>query len=497
MTEYRLLIAIILTLLLAASLAYGLEPVSMDEAETIATNWISLVVHDQGSWGGADHAYVRETMEYRPGERLLGYCCHVEPEGYIIVSLYEGLAPVKAYSATCDLDPVLGGSIAEVLRLKITCLHEEIETRLGPVGAVQAVQLRGLSEIDYVPVWTSLNRSPARFRASLEADRLLSNYQEGRWLLTSSWHQGDPYNRYCPTPAEVDDDDCESDHCTVGCVALAGAMLMHYWCWPPGPDWANMPDRIDATSPGHQIDAIASLCSEIGENVGMDYCAGDGCASSCDTDEMVFLYRYTYGYSSSCDRVDRDDFDSQAAWFQEIRSQINLNRPIHYRIPGHSLVADGWKVEGGSNWYHLNMGWDGGKPDKECWAPYEGINTNTWYAVDGIPCSQLQWEYILTPIYPITAVGPAVTGVYPRNSELRYSYFDMDAAGNRAVFMNDHQIQFIPGVTATCIGDEGIVFYGLSADAPTRLYTKANTGKGVRIDHGTMVLYRNGSVKLY
>jgi len=454
-------------------------------------------LHDQGSWGGSDEAYVRETIEYRPEDRLLGYCSHVQPKGYIIVSLYEGFAPVKAYSTTCDLDPALGGSIAEVLRLKISCLHEEIEARLGPVGAVQATQLQEVAEIDYRPAWTSLNSSPARFQAALEADRVLSNYQSGQWLLMASWHQGDPYNIYCPTPDDVDDDDCENAHCAVGCVPLAGAMLMRYWCWPPGYDWANMPDRIDAASPGHQIDVVASFCSEVGDNVGVDYCDGDGCASGVDTDAMLWVYKMYYGYNSGCDRIDRDDFDTQAGWFEEIKSQINLNRPIQYRIGGHSLIADGWKVEGGTRWYHLNMGWDGGKPNKECWKPYEGINTNTWYAVDGIPCSQLQWEYMLRRIYPITAVGPVVGGVYPRNSELRYTYFDMDAVGRGAVFLQDHQIQFIPGVTVRCVGDGGIFFFGLSPDAPTRLYTKANVGKGVRIDHGNIVLYQNGSIKLY
>ena len=497
MKRYKVQIAVTVTLLLAASLAYGLEQVTMDEAEAIAANWISLITYHEGDWGGSDQAYVGGVIEYRPEERLLGYCCHVEPQGYIIVSLFEGLAPVKAFSMTCDLDPVMGGSIAEVLSLKIGCLHEEIEERIGPIGAARASELQELAEIDYGSAWTRLNRSPARFRAELEAQRVLSNYQEGQWLLTASWTQGHPYNIYCPTPGDVDDDDCESDHCAVGCVPLAGAMLMRYWCWPPGYDWANMPDRIDETSPAHQIDVVASFCSEVGENVGVDYCDGDGCASGVDTDEMLHLYRLFYGYNSGCDRVDRDDFDTQAGWFEEIKSQINLNRPIQYRIGGHSLVADGWKVAQGIRWYHLNMGWDGGKPAKECWNPYEGINTNTWYALDGIPCSQLQWEYMLVRIYPITAVGPLVAGSYPREAELRYSYFDMDAIGNRAVFHNNHHIQFIPGVTVRCIGDEGILFYGLSGNHPTRCYTKANVSKGIRIDDGFIVLHRNGSLKLY
>jgi hypothetical protein len=497
MKRYKVQIALTVLLLLTTSIAYGLEQVTMDEAEAIATNWISLMTYREGDWGGSDQAYVREVIEYRPEERLLGYCCHVEPQGYIIVSLYEGLAPVKAFSMTCDLDPVLGGSIAEILSLKIGCIHEAIEQRIGPIGAAQANRLEELAEVDYGSAWTSLNTSPARFRAELEAERVLSNYQEGQFLLTASWTQGHPYNIYCPTPADVDDDDCESDHCAVGCVALAAAQLMRYWCWPPGPDWANMPVRIDEFSPAHQIDVVASLCSEIGENVGMNYCDGTGCASGVDTDEMLGPYRFLYGYNSDCDRIDRDDYDTQAGWFEEIKSQVNLNRPIQYRIGGHSLVADGWKVAQGIRWYHLNMGWDGGKPAKECWDPYEGINTNTWYALDGIPCSQLQWEYMLVRIYPITAVGPLVGGVYPREAELRHSYFDMDAMGDGAVFLNNHHIHFIPGVTVRCIGDEGIVFYGLSGDQPTRFYTKANVGKGIRIDNGFVVLHQNGSLKLY
>ena len=497
MKEYGLPVIFAVALLTLASMAYGLDQVSMDQAERIAANWINLITYHEGSWGGSTEASVREVTEYRPEERLLGYCCHVEPQGYIVVSLFEGLAPVKAYSTTCDLDPEVGGSIAEVLRIKLECIHEEIEANIGPTAAVQPAELRELAEIDYSGDWESLDRDPVRFRAALESGRLLSNYEEGDHLLTSSWHQGDPYNIYCPTPDDVDDDDCENAHCAVGCVPLAGGMLMHYWCWPPGYDWASMPDRLDEFSTAHQIHVVASLCSEIGERVGVDYCDGDGCASGVDTDAMLPVYRMYYGYNFGCDRIDRDDYDTQGGWFDEIRSQINQNRPIQYRIGGHSLVADGWKVTGGTRWYHLNMGWDGGKPAKECWDPYEGINTNTWYALDGIPCSQLVWEYMLINIYPITAVGPLAIGSYPSNPELRYTYIDVDALGSGAVFHNDHRIQFIPGVSVKSIMGAGFVFYGLSGAPPTRLFTKANLSKGVRIDNGGIVLHTNGCLKLY
>jgi hypothetical protein len=212
---------------------------------------------------------------------------------------------------------------------------------------------------------------------------------------------------------------------------------------------------------------------------------------------MLPVYRLYYGYNPGCDRIDRDDYDTQAGWFEEIKSQVNLNRPIQYRIGGHSLVADGWKVTGGTRWYHLNMGWDGGKPDRSCWDPYEGVNTNTWYALDGIPCSQLIWEYMLVDIYPITAVGPVVAGLYPKLEEIRHTYFDMDAIGNRAVFHGDHHVRFIPGVSVTCLGDEGILFYAVAGSPPTRFYTKGDASRGIRIDDGVILLHNKGSLKLY
>jgi hypothetical protein len=496
MKRHIISVALAAALLVTASVSYGLEMVTMERAERIASNWISLVIHHEGAWGEASDASIREVTEYRPDERLLGYCCHVEPQGYIIVSLYEGLAPVKAFSMTCGLNQDVGGSIAEVLRIKLECIHETIEEHLGPIEEASADGLRALAETDYAPAWRALDQAPSRFKAGLESEAILSNYQSGDNLLTSSWTQGHPYNVYCPTPGDVDDDDCESAHCTVGCVALAGAMLMRYWCWPPGYDWNSMPDRLTDSSPGYEINAVATLCSDIGEAVGMDYCGGEGCASSVDTDEMLPVYAFFYGYSSSCAKIEREDY-SQGEWFDEVRLQVNQNRPIQYRIGGHSLVADGWKTGGGVRFYHLNMGWDGGKPDKDCWKPYEGINTNTWYAVDHIPCSILDFEYMLVNIYPITATHSVLLGTYPRDADLRYTYIDVDAAGDAVVFHPAHDVQVVRGISVRCIGDNGILFYGLPDLGPLRMFTKAKFTRGIRVDRGGILLRRNGCLKLY
>jgi hypothetical protein len=46
--------------------------------------------------------------------------------------------------------------------------------------------------------------------------------------LACSWHQGSPYNDFCPelTPG------VDREHTLVGCVATAMAQIMYYWQWP-------------------------------------------------------------------------------------------------------------------------------------------------------------------------------------------------------------------------------------------------------------------------
>ena len=77
MNRHIIAFVLAVALLLATSLSYGLEFVTAQRAERIATNWVSLVTHEEGDWGGSSEAFVDEVIEYRPEERLLGYLCHV------------------------------------------------------------------------------------------------------------------------------------------------------------------------------------------------------------------------------------------------------------------------------------------------------------------------------------------------------------------------------------------------------------------------------------
>ncbi len=76
-----------------------------NEALTVASNWITMIIQKKGDWGGSETAEIDEIHEFKRGERVLGYLFRVKPRGYIIVPLRKEMAPVKAYSAKSDLDP--------------------------------------------------------------------------------------------------------------------------------------------------------------------------------------------------------------------------------------------------------------------------------------------------------------------------------------------------------------------------------------------------------
>ena len=105
-------------------------------------------------------------------------------------------------------------------------------------------------------------------------------------------------------------------------------------------------------------------------------------------------------------------------------------------------------------------------------------------------------EYIIKDIYPAPALGWSLSGTYPAPA-FPYRYFDADAWGDSATFSAGQNLQFLPGIKATCNSGTGsaIRFDGTSS-ANTRLFTHGDTSKGVVIRSGTLKLKPGGSVRL-
>lgn len=478
----NLKLTILFTFLMVISLISPMhaEIVTMDEALTVANNWITVLMQKKSAWGDANKAHVEDVQEFQRDGRILGYFCRVWPKGYIIISLRKELAPVKACSATSDLDPASEEGMADLIKDCMERILNTIEKEVGPVRSAQTEDVSRILEINYRSVWTELERDEDEFEKGLGSGVIEMDYQEGEVLLDTRWSQGDPYNRDCPAPPSGDD--CDQPRCVVGCVATAGAQVMRYWYWPPygagsgydDPyDWVNMPDDVTGTSPAAQINAVAELCHEIGVAVGMDYCGGTGCRSSVPTEDMEGVYEGPYRYSDYCCRLDRDDYTADQ-WFGEIAQQLNCNQPIQYRVPGHSIVADGWRVLGPRQ-YHMNYGWDDGH--------------TTWYTLDALHLGDYDEEYMMVNIFPVTSVRHAIGGTYPKEG-FNFRYFNQDASGSSAIFAGGQNLQFLPNIVVTSTGT--IRFGGNS-----RFFTRGDASKGIRTDSGGISLYSGGQMKLY
>jgi hypothetical protein len=507
---------------------------TQDEALIVASSWITRVIGQEGKWGDSDHAQVLQIEPFTRDSRILGYFCRVEPVGFVVVSLYKELVPIKAYSAKSNLDPDVDGGMTSLVKTEMEAILDALEPSSGSVKATSPSVL----EVDYRPAWDLLMgiSSAPDPQGSLQ---LASNYQGGQSpLLTSSWDQGEPYNSLCP----ASDSECVfgAVHKThVGCVATAAAQIMKYWNWPPygqgshsyrwdgddtcpdsttnaggkaliaafsdSYDWLRMPDTLTEESDAGMINATAELCYEIGVAIEMDYGLWRSSGDILDPNGADMLDAYVDYFRYSNERAAGTHSDNAAMWFDVIKDELNANRPLQYTTVGHSMVLDGWrqeKIAGVSiQQYHMNYGWAGRipSPSDPCYCSEwtDHANSNAWYTLNELPCSDLDQEAICVRIYPAQALGAQLQSkTYDRES-FNYRYFDQDATGQNVTFAAGQRLQFLPKVSVRCASGS-IQFRATTADN-TELFSIQGT-RDARIKmvaESIIVLYAGGSLRFY
>jgi len=251
-------------------------------------------------------------------------------------------------------------------------------------------------------------------------------------LLTSSWDQGVPFNDLCPIG--------DGGRTVVGCVATAAAQIMKFWNYPDvgigsktytwdgdqscghsvgggslsatfsdSYDWGNMIDDVDGGYTPSQSAAMSELSYEVGVAFSMDY---GRCGSGAYTADGVTVFPTYFNYASTTSQKLRGSYTA-ANWFKEIRKELDgpLPRPAQYRIPGHSIVCDGYQELAASNLIHLNYGWDD--------------SHTAWYTVDSLyypnPGSPTTDEWMVAGIQPMNR--PYISFIAP-DKTLRYGYWN-------------------------------------------------------------------------
>jgi len=338
------------TMVLFMSSLMTAAPVSVDEAQTVAVNWMRY----QGVSGV-------EALE-------IASCTPVHFEGsvgYHIISFAEGGFVI-----------VSGDDVAHPL-----LMYSRSGTTTGTLPPALEVMLEGAAREIAGAARNNFSASPqtaALWNMLREGHQIVNTSAEPVVppLLNTRWNQTWPYNKFCPV-----DPAGPSGHCYTGCGAVALAQILRYYRAPVRGNgshtyvhpqygqqdanfferpyrWEYMPDRVYSSSPEHLSDEIARLMYHCGVAVEMQY----GPTSSGSYRSMLCAaFKNYFRFHESASLLERTDY-TREHWQSILEANLDAARPVIYAGrnsstgSGHFFILDGYDAEG---FFHCNWGWGG------------------------------------------------------------------------------------------------------------------------------------------
>lgn len=208
-------------------------------------------------------------------------------------------------------------------------------------------------------------------------------------FLETHWRQDAPFNDFAPVVVENPDaEDTYLGRAPCGCVATALAQVMRAWEWPYCA--GEVRTSKHSVSQGSVMDKGVDIYLRVDARAPFHWEAmgADGALDRFETARLLLwidsLVEMMFARTGS--GADIYDFKrAGAAWFEpyenvpkydplfveKIVAELKRGYPVTMMIPGHQVVADGWKNEDGIDYVHMNHGW-GGKDDG--WYPLQGDN---------------------------------------------------------------------------------------------------------------------------
>ena len=383
------------------------EKASVEEMDLVCQNWLTKIVALKGQWAEVTAPKIDKIEELTENDTLLARVYSISPEGYIVVPVIKELPPVKTYSdkGFFDIDQDFG--FPEMIR---EVLLNRLRNFVNQFGSLEYAAKNDPNESalsNQVRRWNEIAVSAAEYKSNLDKPSAEAQSQAGP-LTTTLWHQRYPYNNNCPYG--------DGGQCAVGCVATAASQILAYHRWPPegegsetyywdgdnscggstdrqflsadfsdAYDWDNIVDSCSDCST-EELDALAELCYEVGVAFNMDY---GYCGSAAFTQDAPRVFPDHFRYLDIIDQEDRRSHNVPS-WFNTIKSEIDAGRPMQYAISMHSLIADGYAVDGDEYQIHMNYGWGG--------------SYNAWYTIDNLYCDWSNCdpirEYLIRYIAP-------------------------------------------------------------------------------------------------
>ena len=378
--------------LLSFALPVTAAPVDADGARRAARNWVRRGGHFGGRFGSTS---IEKFTTHRTKRGTSFYSAKMAGGGTLFLSSDTETAPVICFtSETNDYSEIdakspLAALLDADLSARSAAGQAPRRTRGRPAKSWEKLLDGGAAE----------TKDKAAGSSSMKAESVIGDLRV-RPLLPTKWSQSTAngkacYNYYTPNgadPSKFAEGSTENAMC--GCVATAMSQVMRYHRYPTASitpvtractwenasgtetvlnlttqggtyDWERMtPVPSGATMTADNYKAIGKLTSDAGITVYMGYSASGSGAYSFDISTAL---REVWGYKSAL-YYDPSDDAIAAAMTDEAREQVlqrvffanfDAGYPVCVSIPGHAICADGYGLNDGFCYVHLNMGWAG------------------------------------------------------------------------------------------------------------------------------------------
>ena len=284
---------------------------------------------------------------------------HFQNGGFLLMSADDAAIPVLGYSTEDDL-PL--DNIAPATQKWIADYRDQI----------LQIRQKGLAATEEIAAqWRSLARGIKATRSTVVSP-----------LITAKWNQSQYYNDLCPA-----DDEAPfgyGGHVPCGCVALAMAMVIHYYRYPEtgqgshsyhsdygyhSVNFSQQTYNYDAMpySLSNNCNEVAKLIYHCGIAVDMSYAPEGSGAQTEDTKNGLKNY---YKYASDINNASRNGGGwggwgnsgyTDEQWIGLLQSNLDQHYPIIYsgytdNWEGHAFLCDGYDD---ANLFHFNWGWGG------------------------------------------------------------------------------------------------------------------------------------------
>ncbi len=380
--------SVILIILLLSNLIFFFsgalaERATIAEMDNVCQNWLLLNADLDQSWRTGDNPEIINIENIEESGLLLGRIYNLSPDGFVVVPALKEMPPIMTYSDKYSLGIEQDQGMRALIEEFISSRMDNFVEVYGDIDAILPTNrgelLPGQKDRD---LWNRYSLDQEAFISELKGGSFVERSESVGPLLTTSWHQGYPYNMYCPTGYD-------DRNCVVGCTATAAAQILYYWQWPSeGREsysyyWGG-DNSCDTSTAGMGLSAdfsdpyiydttpenLAELSYEVGIAYRMDYGV---CGSGAYMEPGVSVLPQYFKYKPLISKRTRSSYASADEWYYSIKEEIDAGRPMHYGISRHAIVCDGYREIGGIKYYHMNYGWGG--------------SMNSWFAIDDVYCS--------------------------------------------------------------------------------------------------------------